>query len=593
MKKIFVIAVWFLLMLVCLTSQSTASPLREPAVRLPTEYVTLVAEADASSMFDMTLSNVSSGFDVVNGHYLGWCVEKNVTISLGVNHPVKLYSSYDPDMPSEFRSDNWDKVNYIINHKQGDKQVQQQVIWYYICNVTSPLSPKARSLINDTEAHGEGFVPSPGQTIVILLHGYTKIQRTILELSLPHNVSIGDLVWNDRNVNGIQDVGEPGMPNVTVQLYSESNDVVASSVTDTHGYYSFSNFTLGIYSIQFTLQPGYKFSPQHQGADDTKDSDANSVTGRTGIAAFDPSNIDMSWDTGMYVPGHPPSGGPNHVPTADGTAGEPYKGFIGDAIKFNGKRSYDIDGTITSYNWSFSDGTFAEGSMVTHVYNSSGIFFVSFTVTDDDGATDTYNTHATIRGTNWPPSPPQMSGPTEGHQNTTYTFYIVTTDPDNDTVRYTIDWGDGAQNISTSHQSNHMMRITHAWSAIGFYLLTMTATDLYNATSSPYHVLISIDARYVGDLGYLMNTDGAGSFDLFYCNQTGNTTAVQVQSNGDYLIDSNGDGSFDTLYNSQSGSVQPYSNTLGPVYTMLLVGVVIVIVFVVLVSFLMKRKSKP
>jgi hypothetical protein len=36
----------------------------------------------------------------------------------------------------------------------------------------------------------------------------------------PCNASIGDLVWNDQNGNGLQDAGEPGIQGVTVKLYN-------------------------------------------------------------------------------------------------------------------------------------------------------------------------------------------------------------------------------------------------------------------------------------------------------------------------------------------------------------------------------------
>ena len=82
-------------------------------------------------------------------------------------------------------------------------------------------------------------------------------------------------------------------------------------------------------------------------------------TGMTSIATFDPNASDMNWDAGSSVnaQGEPVSyGASNHAPTADGTAGEPYKGFVGEEITFNGSRSYDIDGTIVSWLWSFGDG---------------------------------------------------------------------------------------------------------------------------------------------------------------------------------------------------------------------------------------------
>lgn len=51
--------------------------------------------------------------------------------------------------------------------------------------------------------------------------------------------SLGDFVWIDNNVNGIQDAGEPGLPNIEVVLYDSLLNVLDSKYTDDSGYYHF------------------------------------------------------------------------------------------------------------------------------------------------------------------------------------------------------------------------------------------------------------------------------------------------------------------------------------------------------------------
>ena len=43
--------------------------------------------------------------------------------------------------------------------------------------------------------------------------------------------TLGDFVWNDINKNGIQDAGEPGLPGVVVELYTQSNTLVGRDTT--------------------------------------------------------------------------------------------------------------------------------------------------------------------------------------------------------------------------------------------------------------------------------------------------------------------------------------------------------------------------
>lgn len=58
-------------------------------------------------------------------------------------------------------------------------------------------------------------------------------------LKLNKYASLGDFVWIDNNTNGVQDKGEPGLPNVEVVLYDSLLNVIESKYTDDSGYYHF------------------------------------------------------------------------------------------------------------------------------------------------------------------------------------------------------------------------------------------------------------------------------------------------------------------------------------------------------------------
>lgn len=58
-------------------------------------------------------------------------------------------------------------------------------------------------------------------------------------------------------------------------------------------------------------------------------------------------------------------------------------------VSFNTSSSYDYDGNITSFNWSFGDGINSTGKTINHTYQNYGTYNVSLTVTDDDGNNDT------------------------------------------------------------------------------------------------------------------------------------------------------------------------------------------------------------
>jgi PKD repeat protein len=77
---------------------------------------------------------------------------------------------------------------------------------------------------------------------------------------------------------------------------------------------------------------------------------------------------------------------PNLPPTAvdDG----PWEGTASVEMTFDGSASFDPDGTIVSWEWTFGDGATGSGSTVTHTYAAPGSYWVTLTVTDDLGGKD-------------------------------------------------------------------------------------------------------------------------------------------------------------------------------------------------------------
>ncbi|NNJ12202.1 DUF11 domain-containing protein [Chloroflexales bacterium ZM16-3] len=64
--------------------------------------------------------------------------------------------------------------------------------------------------------------------------------------------TVGDLIWLDRNQNGQADPGEPGLPNVPLELLDPSaqDAVLAQTTTDSSGGYRFDGLRLGSYAIR-------------------------------------------------------------------------------------------------------------------------------------------------------------------------------------------------------------------------------------------------------------------------------------------------------------------------------------------------------
>ncbi len=91
-------------------------------------------------------------------------------------------------------------------------------------------------------------------------------------------------------------------------------------------------------------------------------------------------------------------GGGNESPEASFTF-SPSLPTPDQQVSFDASGSSDPDGTISSYEWDFTDNgaVDATGSSVTHSYDSPGDYTVTVTVTDDTGATTSSSSTVTVQ----------------------------------------------------------------------------------------------------------------------------------------------------------------------------------------------------
>lgn len=73
--------------------------------------------------------------------------------------------------------------------------------------------------------------------------------------------AIGDRAWLDENGNGMQDIGEPDMPGILIELY-QHDQLVASATTDYYGRYSLTGLYPGEYQMKVTMHAELKSTMQ-------------------------------------------------------------------------------------------------------------------------------------------------------------------------------------------------------------------------------------------------------------------------------------------------------------------------------------------
>jgi len=149
----------------------------------------------------------------------------------------------------------------------------------------------------------------------------------------------------------------------------------------------------------------------------------------------------------------------------------------GKTTTFYAGDSYDLDGTIVSYQWDFDDGTIVTETdlNITHAYEDDGSYTVTLTVTDDDGAINSTSITKTVL--NRPPIASFTQNETTVDTGEAIHFDASnSSDPDGDIVEYFWDFGDETNETGVTTD--------HAYTEGRNYTVILTVTDDDGATSS-------------------------------------------------------------------------------------------------------------
>ncbi len=134
---------------------------------------------------------------------------------------------------------------------------------------------------------GPDFTPSAGVGVRVVLDAH-----------------LGDRVWVDTDLDGVQDADEPGLAGVTVDALDDAGTVVATTTTDSDGGYDLA-VRPGTYRVRFSLPSGHSFTERGVGGDAAIDSDADVATGLTTAVTVEQGDEVTDLDAGVIV--HEPS----------------------------------------------------------------------------------------------------------------------------------------------------------------------------------------------------------------------------------------------------------------------------------------------
>ncbi|MGB0839268.1 MAG: SdrD B-like domain-containing protein, partial [Chitinophagales bacterium] len=161
------------------------------------------------------------------------------------------------------------------------------------------LEPGSYTIVAPNEGVN-GEAPSTATSAgITLVSGETSTDTGVNIAYLPLLGSIGDLVWEDSNADGIQDADELGIEGITVHLLDGvTNALIETTTTSATGTYNFIDVNEGEYIIEFVVTDGYQTTLINAG-DGTNDNDVN-ANGQSALISigYNESNADI--DAGFY-----------------------------------------------------------------------------------------------------------------------------------------------------------------------------------------------------------------------------------------------------------------------------------------------------
>jgi PKD repeat protein len=160
--------------------------------------------------------------------------------------------------------------------------------------------------------------------------------------------------------------------------------------------------------------------------------------------------------------------GNNVLPVAKFTLSPP-SGYRETVFRFDASGSYDPNGSITDYRWTFDDGSTAHGKIVTHKYQRNGSLRTALNVTDNQNATDQTSRYVDVAASR-PPIAVFSISPPSGDTNTDFQFNgTASHDPDGRITLYTWVFSDGSSSSGSV--------VTHRYSTSANYSVVLTVQD--------------------------------------------------------------------------------------------------------------------
>ena len=163
----------------------------------------------------------------------------------------------------------------------------------------------------------------------------------------------------------------------------------------------------------------------------------------------------------------------------------PASGYTGTSYTYSTSAT-DINNDQIQYIFDWGDGTqdptyfvnSGSGASASYSWTDPGNYIIKARAIDSGNLESGWSDEVTITITNPPPGTPRRpSGPASGHTEIFYTYSTSATDPNDDQIKYTFDWGDGTQSSTDFVNSGSEASASHNWTDPGNYTIKARAMD--------------------------------------------------------------------------------------------------------------------
>ncbi len=217
----------------------------------------------------------------------------------------KLTNGQETNSTSKIKLNVGDKVtwDYIVKNIGNVKLTNIRVVDDKEGNITCP---KTELDVNESMTCSKDGVVQEGEyenqaTVTATSEGGTVNDTSDTTKSGYIGVvgaCLGNFMWLDSNLNGIQDAGEPGVVGIKVDLYDENGNFLATTKTDSQGKYMFCGLKAGKYKVKFEQPDTYLFTKEDQGSD-SADSDVGD-NGWSHLVNLSTGDQNLTVDAGIY-----------------------------------------------------------------------------------------------------------------------------------------------------------------------------------------------------------------------------------------------------------------------------------------------------